>query len=104
MSEQQKPKEEPRVCSRLETVTFVNSVAFAGESTSCRIARDANGVYGTTGVVDAILPARLEADGTPTAIDKGQLATGVLLRKKRNNEIRQAFVPFSNVKELQYGP
>ncbi len=96
---------EPKPQTRLIAVSFVHSVSFAGESMSVRIQSEA-GPRGQANIVDGICPARLEADGSPVAIDKGQLATGVLLRKKSLNggaQVRQSFVPFANVKELQYG-
>lgn len=83
---------------KLVSAVFVESVAFGGESQSVQIGRN----------VDSITPARLEGDGSPVAIDKGQRADGVLLVARRHDRVANAFrtetafVPWSNVRTLGY--
>lgn len=103
MSNDAKPE---LVHRRIYAVSFAQSVAFAGESLSVRIASD-NGARGISNIVDSITPARLGPDGCPVAIDKDQHATGVQLRKAQlvsgRKAVKQAFVPFANIKEIVYG-
>lgn len=80
---------------KLVGATFKEAVAFGGTSTSVSLQRNC----------DALYPARLEADGSPVAIDKGQRADGLVLRRKAAPPRleQMAFVPWANVSELQYG-
>lgn len=85
--------------SKLVAVFFVDSVPFGGEQTSASIGRN----------VDSIWPARLEKDGAAVTVEPNQRADGILLRRKHHDlnthqrVVLQAFVPWSNVRSLQYG-
>jgi hypothetical protein len=85
--------------TRISGVVFVNSIPMGGESQSVQIGRN----------VHSITPARIEADGTAVAIDKGQRADGLLLKKFTHNRmngqkyIEQEFTPWANVRGVQYG-
>ena len=91
--------EEYKPHTRLVSVTFVNSVAFGGESQSAQIGRN----------VDSIIPVRMEGDGSPVQVDKGQRADGILLRAKRHDRVTgrkfeaRDFVPWANIRSLSYG-
>lgn len=86
--------------TRLLSASFVQSVPFGDEAMSVSIGSKQ---------VEAILVARLDADGLATAIEKGQRSDGILLRAKRHDRARnthymqQCFVPWSNVRGLGYG-
>ncbi len=92
-------KSEPKLHGRLTGAVFINSIAFAGQASSVAIGRNC----------DSIVPARLEADGMPVTIDKGQRADGLLIRRRAQNRatnksfVEQTFVPWANVGETQYG-
>lgn len=85
--------------TRLTAAFFVNSVVFDGEKQSVSV--------GLT--VDSIQPARLEGDGQAVAVAANQRADGLLLKRKVHNlntharVVSQTFVPFANVRSLQYG-
>lgn len=91
--------EEYKPLTKLVSVTFVNSVAFGGESQSAQLGRN----------VDAIIPARMEGDGTPVPVEKGQRADGILLKAKRHDRVSgkryvaMDFVPWANIRSLSYG-
>ena len=93
------PADEYKPQTKLVSCTFVNSVAFGGESQSVQVGRN----------VDSITPARMEGDGVPVGVDKGQRADGVLLRMKRHDRVTgrkyvaMDFVPWSNIRSLSYG-
>lgn len=84
----------------LTGATFDRAIPFAGTCESVQLGRNC----------DSIVPARLEPDGTTVAIDRGQRADGVRLRRKvdnlqtRESFMDQVFVPWANVIGLQYGP
>lgn len=84
--------------NKLVAVHFLQSVAFAGQSFSVRIPATA----------DSIVPAVIQLDGTPTAIDKGQRSDGLLIRKRSHDgqknqwTVKQTFVTWANVGELVY--
>jgi len=90
---------QPVVQNRLSYVAFLESVSFAGsEETSISV----------PGKADRLVPARLEADGSATPIDKGQRSDGVLLIRTKSDtksgrmvEYRR-LVPWANLKDLGY--
>jgi len=88
------------VNARLIGATFSGSIPFGGEALAVQLGRN----------VEAILPAVLAPDGSATPIKDGQRADGVLLRQRTHDRLRgtwytaQEFVPWANVKGLQYGP
>ncbi len=95
-----KPKEPDfKSHQRLIAASFVNSIPFAGETSGVQIPRNC----------DSIVPARLDCDGSAIAIDKGQRADGLLVRRKVHDRttntryVDQVFVPFANVRGLQFG-
>lgn len=96
---QAKPKEEFKPQTKLVAAFFVDSVPFGGEQASASIGRN----------VDSIVPARLEKDGSAVPVEPNQRADGILLRRKHRDlnthqrVVLQAFVPFANVRSLQYG-
>ncbi len=85
--------------TRLVAAAFVNSVPFAGETASVQLGRNC----------DSILPARLDGDGAVALLEKGQQPTGLLIKRnvhdRTTNEryVDQVFVPFANVRGIQYG-
>jgi hypothetical protein len=91
------PEAKPQ--TKLVSVAFVDSIPFGNESMSVQIGRNC----------DSITPARMEADGSAVAIDKNQRADGLLIRQRRHDRVRnvfvvdQCFVPWSNIRGLQYG-
>lgn len=92
------PEAKPQ--TKLVSVAFVNSIPFNNEAMSAQVGQ---------GKADSITPARMEADGTAVAIDKNQRADGLLIRQRRHDRVRntyvvdQCFVPWSNVRGLQFG-
>lgn len=84
--------------TKLCAAYFVDSVPIEGEQTSVSIGRNCDGLY----------PARLEGDGSVLVVDKNQRADGLLIRRKVRNLatherwLVQVFVPWSNVRALQY--
>lgn len=73
----------------LKGVVFCQPVQFAGVQESIQIGRNA----------DSITPVRLEADGSPVLLEKGQRSDGLLIRWRK----AQCVVPWANLRELQYG-
>lgn len=73
----------------LKGVVFCQPVQFAGVQESIQVGRNA----------DSITPVRLESDGSPVAIEKGQRSDGLLIRYRKT----QCVVPWANLRELQYG-
>lgn len=95
-----KPKEPPyKPQTRLVAAYFVNSVLFSGEQMSVSLGRNA----------DSITPGRLEGDGSVVAVGANQRADGLVIKMKRSNlntrerYVAQAFVPFANVRSVEYG-
>lgn len=94
MSEPQKPVPE---CNRIASVRFSESVPFAGESQSVA-APDVS-----------IVPARLEPDGRPVPIEKGQVPGGLMLTRRYHDRIsntqrmERVWVPMDVVKGIVYG-
>lgn len=94
MNEPPKPAPE---CNRIVSVRFSESVPFAGESQSVA-APDVS-----------IVPARLEPDGRPVPIEKGQVAGGLMLTRRYHDRIANAqrmervFVPIHCVRGIVYG-
>lgn len=84
--------------TKLAAVRFVESVPFHGESLSVSASEDVK-----------LSVARIDADGSSVAIDKGQRADGVLIKARTHDRLRntfvaqQIFVPFANVKAILYG-
>lgn len=80
---------------RLVAAHFVNSVSLSNERTSVAV--------GVTCL--SIQPAAMQPDGDVVATDKGQRSDGLLVREKglHNSPTRRVFVPWSNVRFLQYG-
>lgn len=91
------PTHKPR--ERLIGAAFVESVSFAGETTSVRV----------PGNCDGIAPARLEPDGAMAIIAAGQRADGVKVWRKVQDRVtgqkyvEQHFIPWSNIRGLSYG-
>lgn len=85
--------------TKLVAVFFVESVYFNGEQSSAAVGRN----------TDSIAPARLLPDGSAVAIDTNQRADGLVLTKKTHNlathekHIKRCFVPFANIRCLEYG-
>lgn len=102
-TEAKKPTEKPEVVTvhtRIVSAHFVETAYFDGtETASAAIGRNCS----------LIAPARIEADGSAIAIDKGQRADGLLLRGNAKTSAQgkryqaQAFVPWANVKSVAYG-
>lgn len=91
MSEQQADKKPQKIVM----VSLVHPCAYAGAATTVSIPRNA----------DQIFVARIEADGRPIAIDKGQRSDGLLFCRKASpgHSQEMSFVPWSNVGEVKYG-
>ncbi len=92
----------PTEYKTLSGATLESSVPFAGETVSVRIG-------GQNPNCDSIIPARLEPDGSAVPIKEGQIASGLLFRRRTVDRahngaqfIEQCYVPMSNVKCLQY--
>lgn len=85
--------------TKLLAAHFVESVPFVTEASSVSVGRNA----------DSILPARLEKDGTVATVEAGQRSDGIVVRKKHVNlatqdrRVMQVFIPWANVKALEYG-
>ncbi len=99
-AEQLKPPEPQfKPLTKLVAAYFVESVPFGGETHSVNVGRNA----------DSIAPARLEKDGAAMPVESGQRADGIVLRRKSHNRasnervVLQAFVPWSNIRALEYG-
>jgi len=84
-------------------VHFTASAPWNNEAMSAHL-----GVDGQPGSADSILPARLDGKGRVVPITDNQRADGVVIRKRQHDRIRnrsyvsQVFVPWANVKGLQY--
>lgn len=73
---------------KLKGLVFCQPVQFAGVQESIQIGRNA----------DTITPVRLEADGSPVPLEKGQRSDGLLIKWRK----AQCVVPWANLRELQY--
>ena len=74
---------------RITGVVFVAPVQFAGVQDSIQIGRNA----------DSITPCKIDADGSASPLKEGQRSDGMLIRFRKT----QCFVPWANLRELQYG-
>jgi hypothetical protein len=94
----QKPIEEIPVHDKLVGISLVNSVLLGTELTHATIGRN----------IDSITPARIDENGRPQPLEKGQPCQGFLLRQKMRDGkgsfyVGQAFVGWSGVRALVYG-
>lgn len=101
----QKPKQHadaPPAQSKLVGAHFVTSIPFANETLHVATA-------GGNPNADLVVPARLQADGTPTPISGNERSDGLLVRKAVHDRLNggrvllvQCFVPWGNVRGLVY--
>jgi hypothetical protein len=83
---------------KLTGISLVNSVLLGTELSNATIGRN----------VDSITPARIDENGRPQPLEKGQQCQGFLLRAKARDGkgglfVNQAFVGWANIKALTYG-
>ena len=91
------PQKKPRL---ITAVRFVNSVQFG--------TTEATFITMGAGKCDRVFAARIEADGTAVAIDKGQRADGLLFERDRTDTntrtaiTDRAFTPWVNISGINY--
>lgn len=96
---QKQPKIEPLpISQRITSVRFIESVPFGGtESTHVGMG---------LGKCDRIYAARIEADGSAVAIDKGQRADGLVFEREyrdgQTRKLERIFQAWANIRCVSY--
>ena len=94
MSNERKLIASPQIAPQIESVNFIESVLFSGQSAR----------LGPAGNCSEILPARCEPNGTFVVIDKGQRADGLLIgTTPKGAKPRHVFVPWTNIVSVSCG-
>ena len=80
---------------RIVSVAFVSTAPFADEATAAR--------PGAMGNCLAVVPARIDRDGSAVPIDEKQRADGMLVIRQSGAGRVSVFVPWSNIRGVVYG-